>query len=121
MLKNTPKLLLILLFSAQLFAQKNIDPTADDLKKLIRQQKISVLINQEGYSRKFTKLVLKSKRPDTSVINNLHINPLNFYDNYKQFIGLFLNAKYGCKYRLDKYVMAVCVILIFLSKFISCK
>lgn len=29
------------------------------------------------------------------------------------FIGLFLNAKYGCKYRLDKYVMAVCVILIF--------
>ena len=33
MLKNTPKLLLILLFSAQLFAQKNIDPTADDLKK----------------------------------------------------------------------------------------
>lgn len=31
------------------------------------------------------------------------------------FIGLFLNAKYGCKYRLDKYVMAVCVILIFLS------
>ena len=70
--------------------------TADDLKKLIRQQKISVLINQEGYSRKFTKLVLKSKRPDTSVINNLHINPLNFCDNYKQFVGLFLeNHKLG--------------------------
>jgi len=70
--------------------------TMGDLKKLIRQQKISVLINQEGYSRKFTKLVLKSKRLDTSIINNLHINPLNFYDNYKQFIGLFLkNHKLG--------------------------
>ncbi len=31
------------------------------------------------------------------------------------FIGLFLNAKYGCKYRFDKYVMVICVILIFLS------
>ena len=31
------------------------------------------------------------------------------------FIGLFLNARYGCKHRLDKYVMVVCVILVFLS------
>ena len=64
--------------------------TENELKKIIRKQKINILINQEGYCRKFTKLILNNRRPDTFVINNLHINPLNFHDNYKQFIGLFL-------------------------------
>lgn len=31
------------------------------------------------------------------------------------FMGLFLNAKYGCRHRIDKYVMCVCIILIFSS------
>ncbi|MEZ7506110.1 glycosyltransferase [Flavobacterium sp. Arc2] len=61
-----------------------------ELKKILFDKNIQVVINQEGYCRKFTKLLLKNKGAETSIINNLHINPLNFHDNYQQFIGSFL-------------------------------
>ncbi|MBX9889404.1 MAG: glycosyltransferase [Flavobacteriaceae bacterium] len=61
-----------------------------ELKKILFDKNIQVVINQEGYCRRFTKLMLKNKDPETSIINNLHINPLNFHDNYQQFIGSFL-------------------------------
>jgi glycosyltransferase involved in cell wall biosynthesis len=63
---------------------------ASQLRKILNDQNINILINQEGYCRKSTKVVLDSKNDKTFVVNNLHINPLNFYDNYKQFIGVFL-------------------------------
>lgn len=65
----------------------------NDLKKIITKYKINVLINQEGYSRKFTELLLNIRDSETYVINNLHINPLNFYDNYKEFVSSFLDKK----------------------------
>lgn len=61
------------------------------LEKILKEEKISVLINQEGYSLKFTKMILNNKPSATYLINNLHINPLNFVDNHKQFISLFFN------------------------------
>jgi glycosyltransferase involved in cell wall biosynthesis len=60
------------------------------LQKILSEEKITVLINQEGYSIAFTKMLLKNKPKATYLINNLHINPLNFVDNYKQFVGNFL-------------------------------
>lgn len=60
------------------------------LTKILTNYKINILINQEGYNIKFTKLLLRNKTAETFIINNLHINPLNFVDNYKQFLGLFL-------------------------------
>lgn len=60
------------------------------LQKLLKVEKINVLINQEGYSIAFTKMLLKNKSASTDMINNLHINPLNFVDNNEEFIEMFL-------------------------------
>jgi glycosyltransferase involved in cell wall biosynthesis len=62
----------------------------NSLQKILKEEKINVLINQEGYSIAFTKMLLKNKSTATYMINNLHINPLNFVDNHKEFIALFL-------------------------------
>lgn len=64
----------------------------NDLQKILKEEKINVLINQEGYSIAFTKMLLENKPTATYMINNLHINPLNFVDNHKEFIALFLKS-----------------------------
>jgi glycosyltransferase involved in cell wall biosynthesis len=64
------------------------------LKHVLQDHDTNIIINQEGYALKFTKLLLQNKNPETLLINNLHINPLNFYDNYKDFIrGFFKRHK----------------------------
>lgn len=67
------------------------------LKKLLDDHSIDLLINQEGYSLKFTRMLLSITAPSIYVINNLHINPLNFSKNYKEFIAVFL-SKYKLKF-----------------------
>ena len=64
------------------------------LRNLLKDENITLIINQEGYSFKFTKLLLRSRPAGSSIINNLHINPLNFVDNYKEFVrGFFIRYK----------------------------
>lgn len=75
--------------SVPIFTVKN----GNELKKVIKEQKTTIIINQEGYCLKFTKLLLNNKGTGTLIINNLHINPLNFYDNYKEFVGAFLKQR----------------------------
>ena len=64
-----------------------------ELKNILDQLNIEVIINQTGYSVKFTKMLLNIKNDKTSIINNLHINPLNFYDNHKNIIQELFNRK----------------------------
>ncbi|MEZ7500369.1 glycosyltransferase [Flavobacterium sp. Arc3] len=64
-----------------------------ELKKLLEKRKISIIINQAGYSLKLTKNLIHSSNDGIKIINTLRINPLNFYTNYKQFIESFLNNK----------------------------
>jgi glycosyltransferase involved in cell wall biosynthesis len=66
---------------------------SDELKSVLEQLSLDLIINQTGYSVKFTKLLLKIKSSRTSLINNLHINPLNFYDNHKNIITELFNRK----------------------------
>jgi glycosyltransferase involved in cell wall biosynthesis len=61
-----------------------------ELKKLLEKKKISIIINQAGYSLKLTKNLIHSSNDGVKIINTLRINPLNFHDNYQQFIGSFL-------------------------------
>ncbi|AWG23044.1 galactosyltransferase [Flavobacterium faecale] len=63
-----------------------------ELKKILEKKQISIIINQAGYSLKLTKNLIHSSNDGIKIINTLRINPLNFYTNYKQFIGLFLNS-----------------------------
>jgi glycosyltransferase involved in cell wall biosynthesis len=79
------------------------------LKEVLQKQDIDVIINQEGYSLKFSKIIFSSKSPKTKIINNLHINPLNFYQNHNLFIASFLrNKKLGFlnSYALRKLILA---------------
>lgn len=64
-----------------------------ELKNILDQLNVEVIINQTGYSVKFTKMLLNIKNDKTSIINNLHINPLNFYDNHKNIIQELFNRK----------------------------
>ena len=64
-----------------------------ELKNILNQLNIEIIINQTGYSVKFTKMLLNIKNDKTSIINNLHINPLNFYDNHKNIIQELFNRK----------------------------
>uniref|UniRef100_UPI00404A9E45 glycosyltransferase n=1 Tax=Flavobacterium sp. TaxID=239 RepID=UPI00404A9E45 len=66
---------------------------SEELKSVLEQLSLDLIINQTGYSVKFTKLLLKIKSSRTSLINNLHINPLNFYDNNKNIIQELFNRK----------------------------
>ena len=64
-----------------------------ELKNILDQLNIEVIINQTGYSVKFTKMLLYITNNKAKIINNLHINPLNFYQNYNLFISNFLVRK----------------------------
>ena len=64
-----------------------------ELKEVLSELSVDIIINQEGYSLKFTKIILKSKTKKVKLINNLHINPLNFYQNQNLFISTFLESK----------------------------
>ena len=64
-----------------------------ELKNILDQLNIEVIINQTGYSVKFTKILLYITNNKAKIINNLHINPLNFYQNYNLFISNFLVRK----------------------------
>ncbi|WP_445718782.1 glycosyltransferase [Flavobacterium sp.] len=66
---------------------------AKDLKIKILQLSPDIIINQTGYSLNFTKLLLKIKNNNSMIINNLHINPLNFYVNHKDLIQELFNRK----------------------------
>ena len=64
-----------------------------ELKNILDQLNIEVIINQTGYSVKFTKMLLYITNNKAKIINNLHINPLNFYDNHKNIIQQLFNRK----------------------------
>ena len=64
-----------------------------ELKNILNQLNIEVIINQTGYSVKFTKMLLYITNNKAKIINNLHINPLNFYDNHKNIIQELFNRK----------------------------
>ena len=64
-----------------------------ELKNILDQLNIEVIINQTGYSVKFTKMLLYITNNKAKIINNLHINPLNFYDNHKNIIQELFNRK----------------------------
>lgn len=63
------------------------------LKQVIERENISILINQAGYSYRFTKYLKINLNEKINIINTLRINPLNFYDNYKEFVGAFLSQR----------------------------
>ena len=67
--------------------------SSDELKKKLLQLSPDIIINQTGYSVEFTKLLLKIKKDNTSIINNLHINPLNFYENHQDLIQELFKRK----------------------------
>ncbi|MEZ7509748.1 glycosyltransferase [Cloacibacterium sp. Arc13] len=64
-----------------------------ELKNILEQLNIEIIINQTGYSVKFTKMLLNITNDKAKIINNLHINPLNFYDNHKNIIQELFNRK----------------------------
>jgi len=64
-----------------------------ELKNILDQLNVEVIINQTGYSVKFTKMLLNIKNDKTSIIKTLRINPLNFYDNHKNIIQELFNRK----------------------------
>lgn len=66
---------------------------ADELQYIYKSNPIDIIINQMGYAVGLTKLILKHKRPETKLVNTLRINPLNFQENYKEFISTFFNNK----------------------------
>ena len=71
----------------------NIETGSLFFRQLLKKEKISLIINQAGYSVPLTKFLINNKFGDLKIINTLRINPLNFYDNYKDFVGNFLNQK----------------------------
>lgn len=63
---------------------------AKEFTNVLKIEKFNILINQQGYSVKLTKLLLiNNPNNHTFIINCLHINPLNFVQNHKEFINLF--------------------------------
>lgn len=69
----------------------------NQLNMVIKEQNITLLINQAGESLKLNKVLLNIMNSDTLLLNFLHINPLNFYDNNKDFIGFFF-SKYNLSF-----------------------
>jgi glycosyltransferase involved in cell wall biosynthesis len=65
----------------------------NQLKIILEKEAIDCIINQTGYSVSLTKLLLKNKPVKTKMINNLHINPLNFYVNHKDIIEELFKSK----------------------------
>lgn len=61
--------------------------------RIIENESISIIINQAGYSVPLTKFLLKNKHNNVKLINTLRINPLSFYDNYKDSIGFFFKQR----------------------------
>jgi glycosyltransferase involved in cell wall biosynthesis len=60
------------------------------LRPILEKENISLLINQAGSSKKLTKYLVNSIGDNMKIINTQRINPLNFYDNYKDAVSLFL-------------------------------
>lgn len=78
------------------------------LKNILQNEKINCIINQAGYSRSITQLLLKSKPEETKLINTLRINPLNFYDNHENLIRvLFTKKKINC---LNTFLTRKCIL-----------
>jgi glycosyltransferase involved in cell wall biosynthesis len=71
----------------------NIDKDYFLFRKLVEQKRISLIINQAGYSYRLTKFLSINLTDGIKVINTLRINPLNFYDHHKFFISNFLKNK----------------------------
>lgn len=63
------------------------------LKEIIERERITILINQAGYSFKLTRFLKIYLTKDVRIINTLRINPLNFYDNHKFLIEDFLQKR----------------------------
>jgi glycosyltransferase involved in cell wall biosynthesis len=61
--------------------------------QIIEKEEISMIINQAGYSLKLTKFLVKNKGNNVKILSLLRINPLNFYDNYKESIGFFFSQR----------------------------
>lgn len=62
-------------------------------KQILENEKISLIINQSGYSIKWTKFLVKNKIDGVKILSLLRINPSNFRDNYKESIGLFFRKR----------------------------
>lgn len=62
-------------------------------KQILEDEKISLIINQSGYSLKLTKFLVINKSEDIKILSLLRINPSNFRDNYKESIGLFFRNR----------------------------
>jgi glycosyltransferase involved in cell wall biosynthesis len=96
----------------------------EELKNILEKLSPNIIINQTGYSVNFTKVLLKYKNVDTKIINNLHINPLNFYDNHQQIIKeifdkrkiSFLNTVLTRKFILGYHVIKQNIELRFIVK-----
>jgi glycosyltransferase involved in cell wall biosynthesis len=69
----------------------NLSKQANQLTEIFKNNDISVIINQAGYSFKLTKILIKFNYSEAKIINTLRVNPLNFYENHPTFISEFLN------------------------------
>jgi glycosyltransferase involved in cell wall biosynthesis len=61
--------------------------------QITEKEEISMIINQAGYSFKLTKFLANNNRKNIKILSLLRINPLNFYDNYKDSIGFFFGKR----------------------------
>lgn len=73
--------------------QINIKNDASVFRQILIDNAISLIINNAGESMKSTQFLLKNKGVHTKLINILRINPTNFYDNHKDYIGLFFSKR----------------------------
>ncbi|WP_438966793.1 glycosyltransferase [Flavobacterium sp.] len=62
-------------------------------KQILDEKNISVILNNAGESMTSTKFLLNNKANNIKIINLLRINPSNFYDNHKDYIGLFFSKR----------------------------
>ena len=73
--------------------QINIKNDASVFRQILIDNAISLIINNAGESMKSTQFLLKNKGVHTKLINILRINPTNFYDNHKDYIGFFFSKR----------------------------
>jgi glycosyltransferase involved in cell wall biosynthesis len=73
--------------------QINIKTDRSLLNQIIENEKLSLIINQAGSKVPLTKFLINNNHHKVRIVNTLRINPLNFHDNYKEFIGLFFSQR----------------------------
>jgi glycosyltransferase involved in cell wall biosynthesis len=66
---------------------------ASDINKIFAENNIQLCINQAGYSYSVTRQLLSIRDDALKIVNCLHINPLNFYDNHQEIIKNLLRSK----------------------------